>query len=154
MKEKDLKRFMGKVQIDTEPGTCWRWTAALNKDGYGWFELNCKMHLAHRVMLEHKLNTSLKGLCACHTCDVRRCVNPDHLYAGTHIDNMRDRGERGRLPNRHGEKAPSAKLTDEQALKIITDKATASQELAKLYNVSLTTIYRVRAGETFRHLPR
>lgn len=76
---------------------CWLWTGAKQRSGYGWFNADWKRgpELAHRVAfrLTHGRNA---GPELCHTCDVRLCVRPDHLYEGTRTTNVRDCVSRGR----------------------------------------------------------
>jgi hypothetical protein len=68
---------------------CWLWKGAKNEAGYGIIRDNDKLLLAHRVALRLKLGSDFEGF-ACHTCDNPPCVRPEHLYIGTHDDNMRD----------------------------------------------------------------
>jgi hypothetical protein len=80
-----------------EPNTgCWIWTAPLSTHGYGWFRCNGKRVPAHRFSLEYHKGPIPEGMNACHTCDNRWCVNPDHLYAGSQSENIRDCVARGR----------------------------------------------------------
>jgi hypothetical protein len=76
-------------------------------------------------VLAEKLGRPIrKGYLACHTCDVRACINPDHLYEGTVTDNNRDTVRRGRhkyvsnFKGMPGEKHPMCKLTDKQVIEI------------------------------------
>jgi hypothetical protein len=79
-------RFLAKVD-DTE--TCWFWTATINNRGYGTFGLNGRMALAHRVAYELWIGPIPDGLEIDHLCGVRHCVNPAHLEAVTHRENLR-----------------------------------------------------------------
>lgn len=102
-----IERFMDKVEAVTESG-CWIWTGGLNAQGYGQFHDNdCHLSasrgqvLAHRWSLDHFRGPIPKKAFVCHRCDVPSCVNPDHLWAGDHEQNMADlwrkgRGTRGR----------------------------------------------------------
>jgi hypothetical protein len=87
-------RFFSKVQ-KTE--TCWIWTAYKNKKGYG--QINSdgyNMKKAHRVSYEMHNGNIPDGLIVCHSCDNPSCVNPQHLWLGTDLQNAQDRDTKGR----------------------------------------------------------
>lgn len=76
-------------------GRCWEWVGIKGATGYGSYN---KVR-AHRFILQVALERPLGNLFACHHCDNPSCVNPDHLFAGTHTDNMRDMLSKGRNLN-------------------------------------------------------
>lgn len=77
-------------------GYCIEWIGASNDDGYGHCRFRGKTELAHRVAFILMNGDIPADLHILHHCDNRKCVNPDHLYAGTHLDNMRDMMRRSR----------------------------------------------------------
>jgi len=87
------KRVWTKVK-KTE--SCWEWTASKNVHGYGIIKKDGRMHLAHRVLFELTGGKIPNGMQVLHHCDNPACVNPDHLFLGTHGDNMRDMFKKGR----------------------------------------------------------
>jgi hypothetical protein len=93
--QKILRRFWGKANVTDDDNDCWEWKGLLNR-GYGRLSVNGTFYLAHRYSYELANGPILNGLFCCHKCDNRKCVNPKHLFLGTHNDNMRDMSEKGR----------------------------------------------------------
>jgi len=91
---KQIKNFWKKV-VKTD--TCWLWDAGKGHTGYGHFTVGNKMQYAHRVAWELTYGAIPNGLLVLHNCPVKdnpSCVNPAHLFLGTHLENARDRDEK------------------------------------------------------------
>ena len=143
------QRFYAKVAFDN-PTRCWEWTAYRNNDGYGVISVGPRqLGLAHRVSfsLWHGRDPRPDAEIM-HSCDRPACVNPYHLVEGTHQQNMRDCGAKGRIFAPPGERNPRAKLRDAD-IPIIRERALAGEtslSLALEYGVSEGLIQHVKKG--------
>lgn len=127
------ERFWSRVQ-KTE--NCWLWTGT-KITGYGNIKIKKKNYLAHRIswiLHKGKLSDTIQVL---HTCDIKNCVNPKHLFLGTQADNMKDMVKKNR--SLKGEKNYHAKLTETKVKTIrelYTSKEMTQTEIAKLFGIT------------------
>lgn len=123
------------------PDECWEWTGAIADNGYGNLALPGRRVSAHRFSCElHTGSPIPSGMQVCHRCDNRRCVNPAHLFLGTHTDNMQDMVRKGR----HGRAA--AVLTPGMVREIRTSPE-MGVTLAKRFGVSKSAVSMIRSGK-------
>jgi hypothetical protein len=140
-----LVRFLSKVERE-QAGGCWIWRGAKTTNGYGQMMVAVggkqKAYRAHRLSYELHKGDVPPGIFVCHTCDNPLCVNPDHLFAGTHADNMADMARKGR-----GSPPPrSTRLTSDQVAHILKREMTTRQ-YAALYGVHRAHISNLWSGK-------
>lgn len=147
--KEDEVRFWSKVNVSKQKNGCWTWRDSKHPYGYGYFRINKKTYLAHRLSLvlfyggKEEQNKQ-----ALHSCDNPTCCNPYHLRWGTPKNNVEDAIKRHRKtdpPTYHGEKHPKAKLNWEKVDEIRKSRIDGEpmKNLAKKYDVSINTIYRI-----------
>lgn len=132
-------------------GPCIEWKGSRDGCGYGRRWVDGKNRSAHRVAWEEARGSIPDGLHVLHHCDNPPCYNVDHLFLGTHLDNMHDMAAKGRAARRGGPRAfgeanPAAKLTSAQVAEIRACYGAGgiSQEaLARLYGVAPSHIHRI-----------
>lgn len=107
-----------RIQVVKIAEGCWNWIGAHDKDGYGWISVNKEQIYAHRYSYTVSYGPIPESVQVLHKCDNPRCVNPDHLFLGTHQDNMDDMLQKGRKRTVCGEENGTAKLTEEQVNEI------------------------------------
>lgn len=144
------ERFLLKVH---KTNTCWLWTGARTKSfGYAWFRCPIRKQpmCGHRWVYEWLYGALQRGAEVRHTCDTPACVNPKHLIAGTHADNMRDVADRKR--GTRGPRNHHAKLTWQKVRAIRQARARGVMEraLAMRYGVARQTIQKIKAGVTWK----
>lgn len=159
MKTVIIDRFEAKF---TRSNSCWLWTASTRRDGYGQFRLNGTTTAAHRVAYTLYRGKIRPGKFVLHSCDNRKCVNPDHLFVGTAADNARDMAAKGRQTLQKnpelfwGERHPRAILTNDQASDILARSARGERQvdIARLYRVNRQVIHQIVNVKTYKNARR
>lgn len=144
----------------TETG-CWEWTGTKSTNGYGILAVRDRKHgyeRVHRLSAEIWIGATIAGMDVLHKCDNPPCFNPEHLYIGTHKENMRDRRDRDRSRTRDRvtqEVRNIRKLTPESVreIKLELRRGTVSQaDLAKRFGVAAQTINGIAKGRSWSWL--
>jgi hypothetical protein len=148
------ERFWAYVTKRRGPGACWEWNGMTFGTGYGRFHVRPgRADLAHRYSYELHIGPIPKGLNICHRCDNPLCVNPRHLFCGTHKENTADmfaKG-RGRPGNMTGTANHQAKITEDTVMAIRASQDRAWQE-AERYGVSVSLIHAIRQRHRWPHI--
>lgn len=157
-------------------GSCWLWTRHRMKNGYAQTYFGGRKRLVHRVSYELFVGPPL-DLMVLHRCDVRHCVNPEHLFLGTAADNTHDMIAKGRHSHgddhwarsrrdeflsrviaqhqyARGSAHHNAKLTEDKVREIrgLFDAGLTDKEIAPIYGVCSLTIRYIRIGKWWRHV--
>lgn len=145
-----VEYFAFRSTMDPSTG-CVNWDWCVDAAGYGRFG---QKGYAHRGMWIAVNGPIPDGMFVCHRCDNRRCVNPDHLFLGTHAENMRDMVRKGRSNKAKGSAAGPSKLTehDVSIIKWCLDAGVTQDKLAKLYGVSQSAVSGINVGRTWKHV--
>lgn len=149
--EEQINSFWSKVH---KSDGCWTWLAATNRKGYGIFRVGNKNVLAHRFSYQIYKGEIPDGILTLHRCDNPACVNPAHLFLGTHLDNVHDCISKGRYyTGRHDGEHGKHKLTAIQVREIRENPSGLSHRaLAKKYSVSKGTITFIMNNQTWRNV--
>ncbi len=168
----DAERFWSKVDKSGGDELCWLWTGAL-VHGYGQFAVVGRSPArAHRYAWLLAVGAIPDGLHVCHRCDAlypvgdrtnRRCVNPAHLFLGTHADNMRDMWRKGRnapmagCPSERqarGMRRGGAKMTDDRVREARARAAAGEshRSLSRAFGIGQSTVQAIVSGHTWKHV--
>lgn len=136
------------------PTGCWILTTGTDTNGYPALRVVGTLVRASRISYEVFKGPITPGMFVCHACDVRQCVNPEHLWLGTATENMQDMADKGRgaTCDKKGELNSNAKLTAADVLQI-RSSALKAPEIASRFGTSAKNIRRIRSGQRWPHLP-
>lgn len=130
-------------------GDCWIWIGYVGADGYGRIGAHRKWRRAHIASYILHCGSIPDGLWVLHKCDVRACVNPDHLFLGTGLDNVADMVAKNRQAK--GERFPQAKLKEHDVKEILASDE-RNKELAERFGVNQSVISNIRSRKQWRHV--
>lgn len=167
LSESDIRRFK-KYFVEGKRDKCWPWFGSRHKnkklDTYGYFQIHRKGKQytlkAHRIAFYLCKGRIDDDKLVCHTCNYQPCVNPYHLYQGTHLDNTTDKIEAGtqyRFENLGGEDCRVAKLSEKQAKYVLTHYSNRYGDLTRLgkkFNVTNAAIWQIVKGNSWQDLKR
>lgn len=157
--ERRVQRFLNIVHREPNSG-CWIWGGVLEQSGYGRFKVKkdrkVKTWPAHRWSAKYIGGMDIEDLLVCHKCDNPPCVNPDHLFTGTHADNMADMDKKGRRspPCLKGSGHGRAKLTEEDIplIRALIARGIRLNQIAPLFNVAPETIGDIKHNRHWSHV--
>lgn len=144
--------------LDHDTG-CWNWISTTRND-YGRLIIGSRADGTRKSISAHRLSYLTfhgdipEGLHIYHKCDNKKCVNPEHLFAGTRQENVDDREAKGRNNHVYGEKSGRAKLSDADVISArrLRSIGVTFQEIASRFMVSKKTIMSAINGTTWAHV--
>lgn len=154
-KEKMFDMFTSRVY---KTDTCWIWKGFKDKYGYGVIKVKGKFYKAHRLSFMLFNGEIPEGLLICHKCNIRDCVNPEHIYAGTGSDNQKDAVKAGTsnfIKNKQtGSNNYGAKLNEEQVkeIKKLIKQEFRLSDIASLFKVTRRAIGHIKSGRNWKHV--
>lgn len=138
--------------IVTESG-CWEWERR-NPANYGLVWYDGKDNLAHRAMYKRFFGPIPEGMFVCHSCDNPPCVNPEHLWLGTPLDNVLDKEHKGRGNQAKGESNGYAKLTEENVIEIrrLREDGLILRVIAEQFGITEAAVSSIARRKTWAHV--
>jgi hypothetical protein len=147
-------RFWAKVQKQSRDA-CWFWTANVNNKGYGLFKVGNRMVSTHRIAYLLGTGVQPNELHVLHSCDIKRCCNPRHLFMGTNQDNCDDYAAKGLSPNlghdQVGEQNGNARLT-EHDVRVIRASSDIQRVTAARFGITQVMVSRIKLRKAWAHV--
>lgn len=166
----DLRQYIEDRAVPEPNSGCWLWERSTDRYGYACVGLRKYQHIrAHRLAYEAYVGAIPNGMMVCHKCDVRCCVNPDHLFLGSHKENMSDMTSKRRqacgprhpqntrpLDMARGSRVNTSKLTEPkvQLAMLLKSLGSSSKHVSEWLGVAQTSIQRVWSGQNWNHFTK
>lgn len=150
----DLRQRLYEGINTSDPESCWLFTRGTDQDGYGYMSsVLAGTRKAHRLAA-WLAGDDIEDKVVLHLCDTPSCVNPDHLYTGTHEENEADKDSKSRRPR--GESHGRAKLNrlEVEEIVVLLDQGEKKTEIAWRFGVSTSLIYAIDRGRVWRHVTK
>lgn len=139
--------------VEVKPSGCWEWQGNIQTDdGYGRvYMFGLPGTKAHRLSYSLFVDEIQDGLCILHKCDNRKCVNPDHLWAGTRLENNNDMARKSRAYRGFGEEAQASKLTEATVknIRMLYSIGVPVRRLSMMFSTSRSNVYAIINRETW-----
>lgn len=143
------------TRVEPQLDGCWLYIGGYSgAGGHVRLSVNRRKEQVHRVAFEALVGPIPEGLVVRHTCDVPRCVNPDHLLPGTIADNVRDCVERGRKAVLRGSANARSKLTEDEVREIrrLATGGVKQRDIAARFGVNQRLVWGIAHGDRWAHL--
>jgi hypothetical protein len=137
-----------------EPNSgCWLWAGRLCGGGYGSLKVDGRRCQAHRASWEFHIGPIPAGLLACHKCDNPPCINPSHIFLGTHRDNLRDMVAKGRVckNNPSHRELYYSKVSVDDVRAIRADRR-FYREISAEYGISIRQVCGIKTRSSWAHV--
>ena len=157
-KERLDKKFFDNIQV-VESG-CWEWQSVIANNGYGVLQVGKNTGPSHYHESAHRYSYRLhfgefpREMHVLHKCDNKKCVNPDHLFLGTNLDNIKDKIAKKR--HKVGEQVSNSKLTEDKVREIceLRTLGLSYRRIAEIFESSETNVIRICKGKSWAHVSR
>lgn len=152
------KRVTGKpIEWEEDEKGCWICTSHINNTNrYTRIWVNNKQVALHRFMYEYYKRKIPEKMEVCHSCDNTRCINPEHLFLGTHKENMQDCIKKKRFKmemDNTGSRNGMSKLTEEQVVQIFYAKG-INKEIGYKFNVTASCVSNIKSKRSWKHITK
>jgi hypothetical protein len=147
------ERFIS-LTLNNPNNNCIEWIGAKQLKGYGRFNPNGKAMGAHRFSYEHYIGSIPFGMHILHRCDNPSCVNHEHLFLGTNLENVRDMMSKKRNRHKKGEDCTHSKLKNIQVIEIknLLSKGFGANEISKNLNIKRHYIESIKHNRAWNHI--
>lgn len=125
--------------------SCWIWKGALNRSGYGKFSMNSKTVVASRASYLLFNGDIADKKFICHMCDIPSCVNPSHLWVGSHVENMQDMVAKGRAASR-------LSVSDVLFIRELIENGCSNNEICEKFKISCGHVSNIVSKRIWKHV--